>query len=120
IIAQSDDMQNDLVENLNIKSEKIVKINNLIDFQLIESKLNTSDKTNFFSPEFKNVVAIGNLSPRKGFDLLLDVFNELKDKKIKLYIIGEGPQRENLIKQKTKSGLENVEFLGVIENPFPY
>src|SRR5690606_38180995 len=120
IIAQSDDMRKDLVENLNIKTKKIVKINNPVDFQLIESKLNSAGNEKLFSSEFKNVVAIGNLSSRKGFDLLLNVFTELKDKKIKLHIIGDGPDLEKLLIQKARSGLGNVEFVGVKKNPFPY
>ncbi|SMC61447.1 glycosyltransferase [Moheibacter sediminis] len=118
IIAQSDDMKNDLVKNIGIKSEKIVKINNPVDFELIESRLNSKEK--HYSGEFKNVVAIGNLSERKGFDLLLKVFDKLKETNIKLHILGDGLQKEELLKQKENSNLKNVEFLGIKENPFPY
>ena len=118
IIAQSDDMRNDLVQNLNIKPEKIVKINNPVDVKFIQSKMNSEEK--LFSDEFKNVVAIGNLTDRKGFDLLLNVFSHLKDKPIKLHILGDGRNREKLAEQQEKLGLENVEFLGIKQNPYPY
>ena len=118
IIAQSDDMRNDLVENLNIKPEKIVKINNPVDVKFIQSKMNLEEK--LFSDEFKNVVAIGNLTERKGFDLLLNVFSHLKDKPLKLYILGDGRDREKLAEQMEKLALENVEFLGIKQNPYPY
>lgn len=118
IIAQSDDMKKDLIENIGIKQEKITKINNPVDFELIESRLNSNEK--IYSDEFKNVVAIGNLSDRKGFDLLLKVFEKLKETNIKLHILGDGLQKEELLKQKEDYNLEDVEFLGIKANPFPY
>lgn len=118
IIAQSDDMKNDLIQNIGIHPERISKINNPVDFELIREKVNAGGK--LFSGEFKNVVSIGNLTGRKGFDLLLNVFEKLKDKPVKLWIIGEGADREKLLRQKQELGLENVEFLGKKENPYPY
>ena len=118
IIAQSDDMQKDLIENLEIQPDKIVKINNPVDVEFIQNQMVSDSK--LFSDEFKNVVAIGNLSERKGFDLLLNVFAELKDKPIQLHILGDGRDREKLAKQKEELGLENVAFLGNQENPYPY
>ena len=60
IICQSDDMMNDLMENFKIKKEKLVKINNPVDFEFIQEKLNNSEKPESFNDEFKNIVAIGN------------------------------------------------------------
>ncbi len=118
IIAQSDDMQIDLVENWKIKKEKITKINNPVDVKFIQSKMITDEK--LFSDEFKNVVAIGNLTARKGFDNLLNVFVHLKNEKIKLHILGDGADKEKLMTQKKELGLDNVEFLGIQNNPYPY
>lgn len=118
IIAQSDDMQIDLVNKIGIKPGKIVKINNPVDFDLIESRLSSDER--IYSDEHKNVVAIGNLSDRKGFDLLLKVFEKLKTSNIKLHILGDGLQKQELMKQKHDSGLVNVQFHGIKENPFPY
>ena len=118
IIAQSEDMKRDLIENIKIISEKIVKINNPVDVEFIDNQMISERK--FFSDEFKNVVAIGNLTERKGFDLLLNVFTKLKDKPIKLYIIGDGRDREKLKQKKEEGGLKNVEFLGIQKNPYPF
>ncbi|MFA7616146.1 MAG: glycosyltransferase [Weeksellaceae bacterium] len=118
IIAQSDDMQNDLIENWNVKPSKIVKINNPVDIEMIQSKMKTDKQ--LFSTEFKNVIAIGNLTNRKGFDLLLDVFEKLKNEPIRLYILGDGSDREKLLTKKENLGLDKVEFSGIKKNPFPY
>ena len=120
IICQSDDMQNDLIDNFKIKKEKLIKINNPVDFEFINEKLAISDKPEFFTEDFKNVVAIGNLSSRKGFDNLLKVFTHLKNKKILLHILGDGRDKEFLHQMKTDLGLENVIFHGQQKNPYQF
>lgn len=119
IIAQSDDMKNDLIQNFNISEHKIVKINNPVDFDLI-NRLKEEKVSVGFDTSYKNIVAIGNLSPRKGFDLLLDVMNELKHEKIQLTILGDGAFKDELIKQKDELKLANVRFQGNVPNPFVY
>ena len=120
IIAQSDDMMNDLVSNFKINSSKIIKINNPVDFDFINEKLNFSTKPESFKYNYKNVVAIGNLSARKGFDNLLKVFSRLKNEKIILHILGDGKDRELLIQMKDFLGLKNVIFHGRQENPYEF
>ncbi|GGP02168.1 hypothetical protein GCM10010992_05470 [Cloacibacterium rupense] len=120
IICQSDDMKNDLVENFKIKKEKLIKINNPVDFSFIEEKLENSVKPESYKSDYKNVVAVGNLSSRKGFDNLLKVFGNLKDKNIILHILGDGRDKELLHQMKKDLGLENLIFHGVQKNPYPF
>jgi len=120
IICQSDDMKNDLIENFNIKPRKLIKINNPVDFDFINEKLERAEKPETFKDDFKNVVAIGNLSPRKGFDNLLKVFSHLNGEKTLLHILGDGRDKE-LLHQITKDlALENVIFHGQQKNPYQY
>lgn len=120
IIAQSDDMMKDLTKNFNIKSNKIIKINNPVDFEFIEQKLLKSEKPESFKYNYKNVVAIGNLSSRKGFDNLLKVFSRLKNENILLHILGDGKDKEILLQMKDFLGLKNVFFHGRQENPYQF
>ena len=120
IICQSDDMQNDLIENFKIKKDKLIKINNPVDFNFIEEKLENATKPESYREGYKNVVAIGNLSSRKGFDNLLKVFVKLKQHKVLLHILGDGRDREMLHQMKQNLGLENVIFHGVQKNPYPF
>jgi len=94
IIAQSNDMQDDLIRNFSIKKNKLVKINNPVDINFIEEKLKESERPAEFSHQHKNIVAIGNLSSRKGFDNLLKVFSRLKNQNIMLHILGDGKDKE--------------------------
>lgn len=120
IIAQSDDMMNDLINNFKINRSKIIKINNPVDFDFIEEKLVASKKPESFKYNYKNVVAIGNLSARKGFDNLLKVFSRLKNEKIILHILGDGKDRDLLHQMKDFLGLKNVVFHGRQENPYEF
>ncbi len=120
IICQSDDMRNDLTENFKIKNEKLIKINNPVDFDFINEKLKISTKPELFKTDYKTIVAIGNLSSRKGFDNLLKVFSHLKNQKIQLHILGNGKDQDLLHQMKTDLGLENVIFHGQQKNPYQF
>lgn len=120
IIAQSDDMKKDLITHFNIKKHKIVKINNPVDFDFIDAKLKTSVRPESFRHNYKNIVAIGNLSARKGFDNLLKVFSRLKNENILLHILGDGKDREMLHQMKDFLGLDQVIFHGKQENPYQF
>jgi len=120
IICQSDDMKNDLIKNFGVKAEKITKINNPVDFDFINEKLESAEKPEAFKNDFKNVVAIGNLSARKGFDNLLKVFSHLKEEKILLHILGDGRDKDLLLQMKKDLNLENVIFHGQQKNPYQY
>jgi len=119
IIAQSDDMKNDLIQNFRISENRIVKVNNPVDFDLINRMKNENNKV-LYDTSYKNVVAIGNLSPRKGFDLLLKVMNELKNESIHLTILGDGAFKDELIQQQKQFNLSHVTFKGKVANPFAY
>lgn len=59
-----------------------------------------------------NLLYVGSLIKRKGIDLLLDSL-ALIEKDFYLNIIGEGPEKENLIKKVTDLGIaEKINFLG--------
>ena len=54
------------------------------------------------------LISVGRLSPEKGFLDLIDVFKLIKEKKkeMKLYLIGEGYERESLEQKIKNLGLE--------------
>lgn len=120
IICQSDDMLNDLLDEIKVKNDKLFKINNPVDFDFIEEKLKNSTKPLCYKEGFKNIVAIGNLSSRKGFDNLIRVFNNLKEKNVLLHILGDGRDKQKLHQLKDELDLKNVFFHGVQKNPYPF
>lgn len=120
IIVQSKDMQQDLIENIYVKPDKLELINNPINIAQINEKIVQSAYPEEFDRNAKNVVAIGNVSYRKGFDNLLKVFSHLKDENINLYILGDGADMKTFQQMKSEMQLEKVHFLGRKTNPIDY
>lgn len=70
-----------------------------------------------------NFVALGRLCHQKGYDLMLDVFSKacaVRDD-LRLYILGDGPDRETLEAQRHELALDGkVYFLGNQPNPYSF
>jgi glycosyltransferase involved in cell wall biosynthesis len=66
------------------------------------------------------LVSVGRLSKEKGFDTLLMAVRNIKIKwneNVRVFIIGEGPEKDNLIRLSRKCGIsDNVIFTGYIDN----
>ena len=73
-----------------------------------------------FQTETFDILAIGRLSPEKGFDRLIDAVKNLNRLGLfpTLGILGDGPEREKLKNQA--AGIPGTQFLGFQENPYPY
>lgn len=72
-------------------------------------------------PSFFNLVGLGRLCHQKGFDLTLEAMKAACEKRddLRLYIIGDGPERSSLEKLASRLGLsDRVFFLGNRDNPF--
>ncbi|MDB2368370.1 glycosyltransferase family 4 protein [Candidatus Actinomarina sp.] len=61
----------------------------------------------------KSLVYAGRISNEKGLNELINSFNEVDAKEVKLKIVGDGPILKQLI-QKNKN--KNIEFLGQVSN----
>lgn len=60
-----------------------------------------------------NIVFSGNLGFAQGLDLLISAAEELKDEKVRWYLVGDGRARESLEKRVKESNLEEkVIFVG--------
>ena len=73
-------------------------------------------------PNCVNFITIGRLSPEKGHGKLLQAFARLAKRRsdVRLYIVGEGPLRNELIAEATRLRLrDKVVFTGQLSNPFP-
>ena len=126
IIAPTKIIRNDLVKNYNVKKDKIFVIVNPYDFQDIYSKsnehLNENEKKLLKEPF---ILSIGRLNPQKNYELLIKIFKFiLKDKKFKnykLYILGEGRDRNKISSLIDHLNLrKNVNLLGFKKNPFKF
>lgn len=120
LISQSSDMTKDLIENLNISKDKIIEINNPVDCEYIEEQLLIDNKIEF-KKNFKNIICVGRLAHQKNFVRAVEIMELLKDYNIRLYILGEGEERQKLELLIKKLDLENKVFLlGRKKNPYFY
>ena len=70
-----------------------------------------------------NLCTMGRICHQKGFDILMNYMAEVKKRRpdMRLYLLGDGPDREKLIAQIAALGLQDtVTLLGNQQNPFPY
>lgn len=66
-------------------------------------------------------VSIGRLAYPKNYSMLLDVCKELiREYSFEVWIIGDGPDKNDLQEKIEMWGLDCVKLLGSKENPFPY
>lgn len=59
----------------------------------------------------KFILAVGRLAYVKGFDRLIDAFALLKSKEIDLLIVGDGEERNRLVAQCARLGLQDRVFM---------
>ncbi|MFQ8600701.1 MAG: glycosyltransferase, partial [Oscillospiraceae bacterium] len=69
------------------------------------------------------LLTIGRLQPYKAYDVAIPALAELLRRGVdaRWYVLGEGPERQNLEKLIREQGLTDRFFLlGDVENPYPY
>jgi len=87
VITVSEFSKNEIIQTLGITAEKIHVIHSNVPFHnkpSAESILNYT--SNAKSDKF--IIAVSNMDPRKNFIRLVEAFSKIKDKTVKLYIIG--------------------------------
>ena len=98
-------------------------LSNVINVAEIHEKMTEKPDDISVDSECMNFVALGKLCHQKGYDIMLSEFEKASRARndIRLYIIGDGPDRQTLEKQCTELGLDGkVFFLGNKTNPFCY
>jgi len=120
IICQTELMRAQFIKyNSFIPAGKVITLANPVNINAI---INDSTKGGMpFAFEF--ICAAGRLIPIKGFSILINAFKPIVEKRkdLKLVILGEGPERDNLQKQIHQLGLEgSVILMGHVANPYVY
>ena len=105
-----------------IYDKKITPIPNHIDTAEIFRK--AAAEVDFrVDPACYNLCTMGRICHQKGFDLLMDELAKVHKARpdLRLYLLGDGPDREKLTAQIQRLGLrDTVTLLGNQPNPFPY
>ncbi|MCX5782796.1 MAG: glycosyltransferase [Elusimicrobia bacterium] len=123
IIAISNGVKKDLIENFGIKEEKISVIYNPINETEIKSKSEEEITEHVWFKENKPIIInVASLTKLKGHEYLINVFEIIRKKlDCRLVILGDGDEKERLINLVNSKNLEkNVLFLNFQENPYKF
>ena len=116
LISNAKASTEDLIENFNVDPSKTRVIHNPIDLDKINA---IKPITNFFDPNYTNLVSVGRLQIVKNQKLLLQAVAPFE--KVRLYIFGEGELRQILEEQILALNLTDRVFLmGFESNPFQF
>lgn len=117
LISVSQGVANELTGFWGIKPSDNIVIHNPVDIKEIKSKANEE-----IVHIDKYIIAVGRLVKLKRFDFLMDAFNKSgKYKDYKLVILGDGPEKNNLLMKSKDMGIsEKVIFAGWQDNPYAW
>jgi glycosyltransferase involved in cell wall biosynthesis len=121
IVCQTEAMAVDLARESGVKPSRMQVLANPVDADAIHA-LSNADPTQWFGPG-PHLLAIGRLSPEKGFDILLRAFSSLRLKfpGADLTIVGDGPEETVLKTIRRSLHLEaSVHFPGYVLHPESY
>lgn len=117
VVAVSQGIQADLVENIGIGKEKIEVIHNPIDIDTITEM--SKEKLENRGDGFVFVTA-GRLTESKNYPFLFEAFKTLPSF-CRLWILGDGELKSELRFLAVESGIhERVKFFGFCQNPYKY
>lgn len=122
IIAQSQDMKTDLINNFNIKREKIEVINNGVDLSTVKySDFKRKPPIEYDLNDF-NVVSVGKLEAQKGYiEFLKKLASSKLPNNFKFFIIGDGALKKDISELIVDLSLQDkVVLLGKKKNPYLY
>lgn len=126
VVLICDDMKTQFEEMYPEFKEKGIRIYNPMDFNTILKK---SEDTKELSEKELDLlkedyfIGVSRLVGGKNRVAIVEIYSELKKRgrKEKLYILGDGPDRENIEKKIKELNLEkDVLLLGQKKNPFPW
>ena len=126
VIAICDEMKEEAKNLFNIPEEKLERLYNPFDIEKVKrERLNDTEVTEedkkYLQEDY--MVAVSRLVKGKGREDLIEIYSKLKEKgvKEKLYILGDGNQKQELQNKIENLNLQNDVFLlGQKKNPYPW
>jgi N-acetylgalactosamine-N,N'-diacetylbacillosaminyl-diphospho-undecaprenol 4-alpha-N-acetylgalactosaminyltransferase len=115
VIAVSEGVAEDLRENFSVRPERLIAIPNPVDVETIRAK---ADEMPDVAIEGPYILAAGRLVKSKNFDMLIRAFAASGDSR-KLVIVGEGGEREPLLRTASELGVaDRVVLPGFSRTPY--
>ena len=119
VVVISDYTEKSIKDLFSRHTDKLVKLYNGIDIDLIRKKALENTDVKLENP---SVLFVGRLEDAKNPLRLIDVVNAIHGQgvEIHLYMMGKGDQEQQIIDKASRNGLlQFVHILGYQQNPFP-
>lgn len=125
LVFVSEDNKNEFNNLYKIKDVEAKEevIYNYLDKEKVLAKAEKQVGQEYIEKSVPSIITIARLVPQKAIDRLINVHKTLIDEKINhnIYVIGDGPERENLVNQIKELQVEDTfKLMGKRENPYPY
>ena len=118
IACCSDSVRERFLLGSKLPDNKVYTVRNFYDLQLGSYQ---AEDTELFDKSFVNVVLVARLSNEKGIPRAIEALVQSKRKDICYYIIGDGPQKEEIARLISKYQLDSrVMLLGEQSDPYQY
>jgi len=119
IIPNSNGNALDLIENFTIYQNKINVIENPFDIQMIDVLANSEISIKSINKFV--FIMVGRFEKHKRHIEVIEAFSKLKYKNLQLWILGQGPEENNIRKLINKLNLiEEIKLIGFDKNPYKY
>jgi len=123
IVAVSQGVAEDLIQNYKVPKEKVkVIFNPVVTDELFDMALEDVSHPWFEQEHSPVILAVGRLTKAKDYPTLLKAFSLVRQvRPAKLLILGEGEERANLERLAIELGIQNdVSMPGFVDNPFAF
>jgi len=123
VVGVSESVTDSLIDRFKFRIDHLSTIWNPVISKEFQNLVNQPVSHPWFEDKETHIVlSIGRLSVQKNYPMLLESIAEVKKTiPIRLIILGEGEDRVMLETLRKRLNLtEEVQFLGFVENPFPY
>lgn len=123
VTAVSQGVKDEITAKLRLPADRISVVYNpvITDDMAAQAAMSVDDA--WFQPgEPPVVLAVGRLVPQKDYPTMLRAFAAVRRRvRARLYVLGEGPERDRLIAEANRLGAgDDVRFAGFDANPFRY
>ncbi len=125
VVSLSNGVKSDMLNRYGLAPDHIKTIFNPVDIAQVRRLAAQKPEGNPFAPDNNgkvfNVIGVGKLHYQKGFDILIKAVSGLRDLPVRLTILGEGSERENLLHLVRELKLnDRVSLPGFMDNPYAF
>lgn len=94
--------------SINVSEEKIEVIGDSIpDYHLNMVQVEEENWFKYLNDSKRKIAFVGRISYEKGCEVLIDIAKRMKDKEVRFFVVGDGPQREEFEKNISDNNLKD-------------